>query len=61
MLMSLLGYLGHACVFEVEVNLALKTLVLLTKFLDVKVRLIKESGESVTVSDQLSFFIAAGC
>jgi hypothetical protein len=57
MFVGLLGYLGHACVFEMEVNLALKVLVFVAQVLDVEVRLVKESGKSVTVSGQLGMFI----
>ena len=51
--MSLLGHLGRACVFEVEIDLVLNVLVFVTQILDVEVRLVEQCCEPVTVPGQL--------
>ena len=50
---SLLGHLGGACVFAVEIDLVLKVVVFVTHILDVEVRLVEQCCEPVTVSGQL--------
>ena len=56
-LVSFLGYLGHACVFEVEIYLVLEVLVFVTQVLNVEVRLVEQCCESVAVPCQLWLFI----
>ena len=57
MILVFLCYLCHACIFHLKIYSVLELLVLLAEVFDMQIGLVKQRGQSVTISNQLLFLL----